>query len=142
MTTKHAIVLYDGVCGLCDRFVQFVLKHDGKDFFRFASLQSEFAARILCDEGAAARQLETVYVVLNFAESDEQILSRSDAVAFVLKQIGGMWKVAAAAFGILPRRLRDATYDMIARHRYRLFGKFKSCFLPDRLQRHKFLDQF
>jgi predicted DCC family thiol-disulfide oxidoreductase YuxK len=139
-SSSNPIILYDGVCGLCHRFTQFVLRRDRKDRFRFAALQSEFAARILQRHGPNPQQLDTVYVVVNCEQPGEQLLSRSDAVVFVLRQIGGIWGAAAAAFAILPRWLRNPAYDLIARNRYRLFGKYDTCLLPDPQCRHKFLD--
>jgi predicted DCC family thiol-disulfide oxidoreductase YuxK len=142
MTTSRSgpIILYDGICGLCNRFVQFVLHRDRKDVFRFASLQSEFAARVLPRDANHTQQLDTVYVIVNFEQPDQRLLSRSNAVAFVLKHIGGIWGAAAVVLEILPRRLRDAAYDLVARIRYRWFGKYDTCPLPDPRQRYKFLD--
>ena len=136
----HPIILYDGVCGLCDRFTQFVLKRDTRDLFRFASLQSEFAAQVLRAYGINPQQLDTVYVIVNFKQPDQQLLARSDAAIFVLRQLGGIWRVVALGLRILPRLLRDAAYNFVARNRYRWFGKYESCSLPDPNLRHKFLD--
>ena len=141
MTTKvNPIILYDGVCGLCDRFTQFVLKRDTRDLFRFASLQSEFAAQVLRGYGINPQQLDTVYVIVNFKQPDQQLLARSAAAIFVMKQLGGIWRVVALGLRILPRPLRAAAYNFVARNRYRWFGKYESCLLPDPRQRHKFLD--
>ena len=139
-TRTNPIILYDGICGLCDRFTQFVLHRDKQDVFRFAPLQSEFAAQVLRRNRADTQQLDTVYVVLNFAQPDQQLLARSDAVIYVLKYLGGIKRAAALGLGILPRWLRDAAYDLIARYRYRWFGKYETCLLPDARYRHKFLD--
>src|ERR1700683_2602977 len=90
----HPILLYDGVCGLCNRLNQFVLRHDRTGIFRFASLQSALAASILARHGANAADLDTVHVVVNPDQPDEYLLARSDAVIFVLKQLGGVWGLA------------------------------------------------
>src|SRR6266567_2133210 len=82
------ILLYDGVCGLCNRLVQFILRRDVAGKFCFASLQSGLAERILVRHGANARDLDTVYVVVNYEQTDERVLPRSDAVIFVLKNLG------------------------------------------------------
>ena len=140
MSAAHPIILYDGVCGLCDRFTQFVLKRDKHDFFRFASLQGEFAAQILRGYGVNPQQLDTVYVVVNFQKPNQELLSRSDAAIFVLQQLGGIWQAAATGLRTLPRPLRDAAYNFVARNHYRWFGKYESCLVPDPRQRHKFLD--
>ena len=139
---SNPIILYDGVCGLCHRFTQFVLKRDRKDQFRLASLQSGFADRVLQRQGANPQQLDTVYVVLNYEQPEEQLLSRSDAVLFVLGQLGGLWRATATVFAIVPRWLRNAAYDLVACKRYRLFGKYDTCLLPDPKYRGKFLDSF
>ena len=139
------IILYDGVCGLCNRLNQFVLRRDREGIFRFASLQSPLAARILARHGANPRDLDTVYVVLNHdltkdAQPDEGLLPRSEAVIFVLKRLGGIWKVLGLFVQLLPRFLLDWGYRVVARHRYRVFGRFETCMLPSAPDRSKFID--
>ncbi len=112
---SHPILLYDGVCGLCNRFVQFILRRDRNALFRFASLQSALVARILARHGANPSDLDTVYVVLNYELPNELLLSRSDAVLFVLKQLGGPWPPAAFLLQLLPNFLRNSAYNFIAR---------------------------
>jgi len=136
----NPILLYDGVCGLCNRAVQFVLKRDREDRFRFASLQSNFAAEILRRHGASPQQLDTVYVLLDRGEPGERLLARSDAAIFVLQTVGGIWRVMNAVLRVLPRWLRDSGYNLIARNRYQIFGKYATCPLPQEQDRHKFLD--
>jgi predicted DCC family thiol-disulfide oxidoreductase YuxK len=141
----HPIILYDGVCGLCNRLNQFVLRRDREGIFRFAWLQSPLAARILARHGANPQDLDTVYVVLNHdltkeAQPDELLLPRSDAVIFVLKRLGGIWKVLGLFVQLLPRRLRDWGYRIVARNRYRVFGRFETCMLPSARDRSKFID--
>ena len=134
-----AIVLYDGVCGLCNRAVQFLLKRDRHDRFQFASLQSDVAARVLQRHGMDPKSLDTVYAVLNYGEPNETLLAKGDAFLFFAKVIGGIWSVAQVG-RIIPRPIRNWLYDLIARHRYQVFGKSESCMLPDPKQRHKFLE--
>ena len=133
------ILLFDGVCGLCDRLTQFLLKRDTHDRLLFASLQSEFAAAILNRHGKDTRDLDTVYVVKDFEQSTEVLLARSDAILFVLKQIGGVWSLTAVAH-VLPKWLRDRAYNLVARNRYKVFGKHETCMLPEPKHRGKFLD--
>src|SRR6266404_1919615 len=121
--SSNPIVLYDGVCGLCNRLVQFILKRDDRDYFRFASLQSEFATSLLQKHGLDPRDLDTVYVVIDYAQPTERLLARSSAILFLLKQLGGIWKMAALG-KILPRIMRDGIYKLVARNRYRVFGKY------------------
>jgi predicted DCC family thiol-disulfide oxidoreductase YuxK len=134
------ILLYDGVCGLCNRFVRFVMRHDRDGIFRFAALQSAGAARILAVHGANPNDLDTVYVVVNHDSPGEDLRSRSDAVVFVLKQLGGVWRVAAFLLRLLPRFLRDAGYNFVARRRYRIFGRSETCAVPSVEERGRFLD--
>ncbi len=137
----HPILLYDGVCGLCNRFVQFILRRDRHAIFRFASLQSAPAARILARHGINPTDLDTVYVVLNYDFPNESLLSRSDAALFVLKQLGGLWRPTALLLQLLPRFLRDPPHNAIARRRYRIFGRSDACTLPCDQDRSRFLDR-
>src|SRR2546430_238885 len=137
---SHPIILYDGVCGLCNHLVQFVLRRDPNGIFRFASLQSSFAARIVSRHGANALNLDTVYVVVNYDLPGEHLLARSDAIISILKQLGGIWKVLGILFQLLPRVVRDAAYRLVARNRYRIFGRFEICMIPAPENRARFLD--
>jgi predicted DCC family thiol-disulfide oxidoreductase YuxK len=137
---SNPVILYDGVCGLCNRLVQFVLNHDSQDRFRFASLQSDFAARVLRRHGTAPEELDTVYVVSDHALPGERLASRSDAAVVVLRELGGVWNVLGAALRWLPRWLRNWGYNLVARNRYRIFGKYGSCPIPSEKDRRKFLD--
>lgn len=135
----NPIILYDGVCGLCNRFVQFVLRHDDKDRFRFAALQSNFAQAILERHGLNPDVLDTVYLVFDYGQSSEHLLSRNEAASDVLKELGGVWRFWARLLDILPERFRDWRYNLVARNRYRFFGKYETCPLPKEKDRHKFL---
>lgn len=138
-TESHPIVLYDGVCGLCNHLVQFLLKRDTRDRIRFASLQSEFTSKLLIRHGVDPKDLDTVYVVKNYGQPDEALLARSDAILYMVSQLGGIWSLSGIA-RVLPRAFRDAVYKIVARNRYRVFGKHESCMLPDPKHRAKFLD--
>jgi predicted DCC family thiol-disulfide oxidoreductase YuxK len=136
---SNPIVLYDGVCGLCNRLVQFILKRDKRDSFRFASLQGDWSSTLLQRHNLDPNDLDTVYVVLDYAQPAERLLARSDAILFLLKELGGVWQLAAVG-KILPRAVRDGIYKLVARNRYRVFGKYESCMLPEPKHRAKFLD--
>jgi predicted DCC family thiol-disulfide oxidoreductase YuxK len=136
---NRTIVLYDGVCGLCNRAVQFLLKRDRHDRFRFASLQSDFAANLLQRHGINYTKLDTVYAVLNHGETNEKLLAKGDAFLFFAKVLGGIWSVARLG-RVIPRPIRNWLYDFVAANRYRVFGKAESCMLPDAASRHKFLE--
>jgi predicted DCC family thiol-disulfide oxidoreductase YuxK len=138
----HPILLYDGVCGLCNRLVQFILQRDADAVFRFASLQSPLAERILTRHGADAGDLDTVYVVVNYDLPNEYLLPRSDAVIFILKQLGAhtFCRLVGFLLSLIPRPLRDLAYRIVARNRYRVFGRYETCILPAPEHRGRFMD--
>ena len=137
---NQLIVFYDGVCGLCNRLVQFLLKHDANDRLRFASLQSDFAVKVLSRHGIDPRDLDTVHIVENYEQPNEQMLNRSDAILRAGRELGGIWAVAATIGRIVPRPVRDLFYRFVANNRYRVFGKYETCMLPEPRHRAKFLD--
>ena len=136
---SRPIVLYDGVCGLCNGLVQFLLKRDTRDRLRFASLQSEFARVVLSRHGADPDDLDTVYVVVEHNQSNERLLARSDAILNLAEQLGGIWGMAKIG-RVIPKAVRDGMYKLVATNRYRMFGKYDSCMMPDPAHRAKFLD--
>jgi predicted DCC family thiol-disulfide oxidoreductase YuxK len=144
----HPVLLYDGVCGLCNRMVQFVLRRDRESVFRFASLQSALGQRLLAAHGLNTVDLDSIYVVTNYhceklignVEGNEVLLARSDAVLFVARRLGGIWRILATFLGWLPFRLREWGYRAIARNRYRMFGRYDACLLPSEETRGRFLD--
>ena len=137
---NNLIVFYDGVCGLCNRLVQFLLKRDKQDKLRFASLQSDFAATVLTRHGIDPKDLDTLHVVENFEQSNERALNRSDAILRAARELGGFWNVAAVLGKIVPKPLRDLFYKFVATNRYKVFGKYDTCMLPEPRHRAKFLD--
>lgn len=111
-------IFYDGPCGLCQRFVRFVVQRDRAGTkFRFAPLQGPTFESLVPVERRAP--LPDSMVVLT---SDDRLLIRSDGVIHVLRRLGGFWKFIAVAIFIIPRPLRDAVYDFVIRIRYRIFG--------------------
>lgn len=136
----NPIILYDGVCALCNHLVRFVLERDRRDEFHFAAIQSNVARAILERHGVNPDALDTVYLVLDYGQPTEQLASRSQAVALVCAKLKGVWRLCARVMTILPPRLRDWAYDFMAAHRYRWFGKYRACPLPRAEERHKFLD--
>jgi len=144
LDSTHPILLYDGVCGLCNRLVQFVLRRDPAGVFRFAALQSPVAGRILSRHGVDALDLDTLYVVVNADQPDEILLPRSDAVIFFLRRLEGpgrwFWRLAGSLLQLVPRALRDRGYGVVARWRYRMFGRYDACPLPSDETRSRFLD--
>lgn len=140
MTSANPIILYDGVCGLCNRLVQFLLKHDKRGRLRYASLQSDFAEKVLSRHGIDAKDLDTLHVVEHHDQPDERVWQRSDAILRAGRELGGVWSVLATLGRVVPRPLRDLFYRLVARNRYRVFGKYETCMLPDPNQRSRFLD--
>ena len=139
-SNSSPLILYDGVCGLCNRLVQFVLKRDSPGLFRFASLQSKLAGSILQRHGVNQQDLDTMYLVSDYQQPTERLAARSDASVAILRHLSGFWRIVAALLSILPRGMRNRSYNLIASNRYRIFGKFESCMIPEEKHRHRFLD--
>ena len=140
MDSSHPLLLYDGTCGFCARSVQFVLQHEGADrTLRFASLQSGIARAIIARHPELA-SIDSVIWVERGAAGEPRVLVRSAAVLRVLRYLGGVWRVVGAGGRIVPRALRDALYDFIARHRYRIARPDPSCLLPTPEQRARFIE--
>ena len=134
VATGGPILFFDGVCGLCDRLVQFVLRRDRPARFRFAALQSELAATTLRRFGKDAADLDTVYLLTD----DARLLQKSRAIFFVLRALGLPWSLVTV-FAILPTAITDWFYDRVAHNRYRIWGKRDSCRLPSADERARFL---
>lgn len=125
MVSQPAVILFDGVCNLCNGFVQFVIRHDAAGRFRFTSLQSEAGQKLLATHGTAvAATPETVILV-----EAGRLYTHSTAVLRILRGLGGIWQLAYGGM-LLPRALRDALYRFVARHRYQWFGQQDACLLP------------
>lgn len=137
---EQALLLYDGVCGLCDRVVQFVLARDDDDRFRFAPLQGPTASSVLARHGIAASDLDTFHLVLDAGRSSERVASRGHGAIEVLRRLGRPWSVLGALLGVLPSFLVDFGYRLVARTRYRVFGKADQCVLPSPQQRSRFFE--
>ena len=135
------LVFYDGLCGLCDGFVQFLLKRDGHARLAFATLQGEVARSTLLPRGHDPADLDTVFVVADWKTPNERVLSRSRAVLHAASQLGGPWRVLAAIGALAPTVVADAVYGFVARRRYRVFGRYDTCPLPRPEWRDRFLDR-
>ena len=119
----NKIILFDGVCNLCNATVRFMIKRDKKKAFRFASLQSEFGQGIL-ETNRMAGTLKTIVLL-----KDDKVYLRSDAVLEIARDLDGLWPLLYI-FKIIPRFIRNGVYDFISRHRYQWFGKTDECWLP------------
>lgn len=134
----QALLLYDGVCGLCDRVVQFVLARDQGDRFRFAPLQGPTAARVLARHGIDAADLDTFHLVLDVGWPTERVVSRGRGAAVALRRLPGAWRALGTLLGLIPRPLLDVGYRLVARVRYRVWGKADQCVLASPQERAKF----
>ena len=135
------VVLYDGVCGLCNRLNQFLLPRDDQARLRFAALQSPAARRLLARYGLDPSNLDTVYVIADWGAPTERALGRSKAVLHAVSQLDGGWRVLANIGSLVPGPIADLAYRLVARNRYRLFGRSDQCMVPSANWRERFLDQ-
>ena len=133
------LVLYDGVCGLCSSLLHFLLTHDRRGVFAFASLQSATGRALVEGLGGDPTQLTSFYVLASYRTRDSRIFARSQAALFVAGQLGWPWKAAVIA-RILPTALLDRAYNAIARNRYRVFGRFEHCLAPRAEFRGRFVE--
>jgi predicted DCC family thiol-disulfide oxidoreductase YuxK len=133
------LVLYDGVCGLCSRLLQFLLRHDRHRVFSFASLQSHVGQSFVERSGGNPGELSSFYAVADYQAAGLRVFTRSDAALFVAGALGWPWK-AAQLLRVVPRGIRDLAYDIVAQNRYRVFGRFDRCFIPSPEFRNRFID--
>ena len=127
---ERPVILFDGVCNLCTGSVQFVIERDSRKRFRFASLQSPVAEKLL----GQRENLEAVILV-----QDGKTYRKSGAALRIARQLDGLWP-ALWVLLVIPRFLRDAVYDWIGRRRYRMFGKREVCWTPQPGLADRFLD--
>ena len=138
-TDDSPILLYDGVCGFCNKTVQMVIDHDKRGTMRFAALQSEFGQEVIKRHPSLKGVDSVIFVERSSATSEERVFIRSRAALRVAAYLGGFWKLFLAAY-IVPAPVRDFLYDLFARYRYKVFGKYDSCMLPPQSVRARFLD--
>ena len=118
------IILFDGICNLCNSTVSFLITRDKKKLFRFAALQSETGKTLLQKNSISEEQVSTLIYLRN-----GNCLMQSTAIIYILRDLGGIWKCFYPLI-YLPLPIRDAIYSFIARHRYHLFGKRNQCITP------------
>lgn len=133
------IVLYDGLCGMCDGLVQFLLRQDKKDALRFAAQQSEVAQLILARHAPDPTDMETICVIERYNSPRERVFTKSDAALRIASGLGGVWTLARVT-RVLPRFVRDAGYDLVAHNRFWICGRRTECRIPAIEDQHKFLD--
>jgi predicted DCC family thiol-disulfide oxidoreductase YuxK len=135
LVAEHSIILFDGVCNLCNSAVQFVIKKDTRNQFLFASLQSEEGKKILRENDLSSDKLYSFILVEN-----RKVYDRSTAALRVLKKFIGFWHFFYG-FIIFPEFIRNAVYSFIARNRYKWFGRKNECMIPTAELKSKFLNQ-
>lgn len=131
---EKPLILFDGVCNLCSGAVQFVLKRDPGNIFQFASLQGETGRALLLERGRASDALSSIILLDN-----GKIHTRSTAALRIARRLSGAWPLLYA-FIVIPPFIRDAVYDLIARNRYKWFGKKQECWIPGPQWKDRFLD--
>ncbi|MCP4140669.1 MAG: DUF393 domain-containing protein [Chloroflexi bacterium] len=121
--TENNIIIFDGVCNLCNWSVQFIIKRDPNAVFKFASLQSEFGTTIIQKYGLSSENQESLLLLRN-----GELLSKSSATLAIAAKLNGAWKFFPV-FRFIPQNIRDKIYDWVATNRYRWFGKRDKCMI-------------
>ena len=134
MKENNKIILFDGICNLCNNSVLFVIKRDKKDLFRYASLQSEIGQQRVRERGIDTSQVDSIILI----EPGVAYFTKSDAALEIAQDLGGLWKLSSV-FNWIPKSIRDVVYDFVARNRYKWFGKKEACMVPTPELRAKFL---
>ncbi|MDH5763923.1 MAG: DCC1-like thiol-disulfide oxidoreductase family protein [Nitrospinota bacterium] len=131
---SNHILLFDGVCNLCNGLVQFVIGRDPESKFSFASLQSETGSKLLHKYGLPTDDMDTFVYIRNGIA-----YKKSTAGLFTLKDLGGVWSIAFMLV-FIPTLIRDFFYDLLATHRHGIFGKKNTCMIPSSETKDRFLD--
>lgn len=134
MENGKKIILFDGVCNLCNGSVQFVIKRDKKDRFRYAALQSEVGQQLVQERHIDTKEVDSIILI----EPGVAYFTKSDAALEIAKDLGGVWRLMAL-FHWFPRSIRNFVYDFVARNRYKWFGKKEACMVPTPELQAKFL---
>ena len=133
MEDNKSLLLFDGVCNHCNSSVQFILLRDKKDRFRFASLQSDYGQNLLREHNLPTETFNSLVLVEN-----GKVYKKSTAALRIARKLKGLWPLLFA-FIIIPPFIRNFVYDIIAKNRYRWFGKKEECMLPRPEWKQKFL---
>ena len=134
MEEGKKIILFDGVCNLCNSSVQFVIKRDKKDLFRYAALQSAIGEKLVAERNIDTSQVDSIVLI----EPGVAYYTKSDAALEIAQDLGGLWKLMGI-FTWIPTSIRNAIYDFVARNRYKWFGKKDACMIPTPELKAKFL---
>lgn len=131
---KNAIVLFDGVCNFCNSSVNFFIERDSKKYFKFAPLQSEIADELSLKYGIDRENVDSIILV-----EDDKAYTYSTAALKITKNLDGIWSLGYV-FIIVPKFIRDLFYKLIAKNRYKIFGKKDVCMIPTPELKERFLD--
>lgn len=131
--STHSIILFDGVCNLCNGAVNFVIKRDSGNVFKFAPLQEKQGALLLKTHAIDIQKLESIVLIEN-----EKVYIKSSAALRITKKLSGLWPLFFVLL-IIPSFIRDGIYDIIAKNRYKWFGKKEQCMIPTPGLKEKFL---
>ena len=129
------IVLFDGVCNFCNDSVQRIIKHDQKDRFRFASLQSDIGQKLTAERGIDTSQVDSIILI----DPGNAYYIKSTAALKIAEKMDGFYPILQI-FLIFPESLRDIIYDYVAKNRYQWFGKREECKIPTPEERNKFIE--
>lgn len=135
MDSEKKIILFDGVCNLCNSSVQYIIKHDTKDEYRFAALQSEIGKKMIAERHIDTALLDSILLI----EPGVAYYAKSTAALMIGKSFGGFWSLLAI-FEWIPENFRNSVYDYIAKNRYKWYGKKDACMIPTPELKAKFLD--
>ncbi len=129
------IILFDGVCNLCNNAVTFIIEHDKKDVFRFASLQSEIGKKLVEERGMDPEELDSIILI----DPGVAYYQKSTAALEISRELSGGYSLLKN-FSFIPEGLRDGLYNFVANNRYKWYGKKESCMIPTPELKSKFLD--
>lgn len=133
MNKGHKIILFDGVCNLCNGVVTYIIKRDKKNVFKFAALQSEIGAQLIAKFNIDTEKVDSIILI-----DGEKQYEKSSAALHIAKHLSGAYPLLFG-FMVVPRFIRDSVYDYVARNRYKWFGKKESCMIPTAELKSKFL---
>jgi len=133
MNEDHALVLFDGICNFCSGSVLFIIRRDPKGYFRFAALQTESGIMLMKKHNINLTKTDSIILIEN-----NKVYYRSSAALRIARKLKGGWKLFYAAM-IIPPFIRNFFYDLVARNRYRWFGKRDHCFVPDQNVKGRFI---
>ncbi len=139
MAAGQHLILYDGVCGLCNRWIRQILTRDPGGLFHFASLQSEVGRALLRQYGRNPDLLDTIYVLADYKSQSPRIMARARAILFVISRLKSPWRFLRF-LELLPTSVLDGVYSLIASNRYRTFGKYDTCQIPPETYKERFID--